>query len=92
MRKRHNWQHTDEMDATIGVDGRDLLLQHFGSVSNAAGGWHTSDEHFDAISFEDFSDASPVSDLHRGNRWPDGDKVETEETMAENDGVLWRKV
>jgi hypothetical protein len=76
------------MDATTGVDGRDLLFQYFCSVSDAAGCWHTSDENFDATSFEDFSDASPVSDLHWGNRWPDGEKVEPEEAMAEHDGVL----
>ena len=80
------------MDTAIWVDGGNLLLQNPGSICHAAGGRYTGDEDFYAIGFEDFSDSAPVGDLHRGNGWPDGDKVESEETMAKNDGVLWRKV
>jgi len=83
---------TDEMDALTWKVGRDGLFKDFGTIYGTACGGYASDEDLDAVLGEDVDDAAPVGDLERSDGRADGDRVEAEETVAENDGVFWGEV
>lgn len=65
------------------------MFKDFGAVYGAACSGYASDENLDAIFGEGIDDTAPVSDLEGSDRRADGDKVEAEKAMAENERAFW---
>lgn len=82
----------DQVDFSVGVDLGNALLEDLGAVDGTGGGGDAVDEDFDAAGFEDFFDAAPGGDLERGDGGPEGNGVEAEEAVAEDERVLGRAV
>ena len=78
---------TDEMDGSAGIYLGYACLEDLCTVDRAARGGDTGDEDLGAVLFEDLLDAAPVNDLEGGDGGSDGDRVKTEQAMAEDDGV-----
>jgi hypothetical protein len=80
------------MDLTAGVGALDRLGEDAGAVDGGRRRGHAGDEDVRAGGLEDLLDAAPVRDLEGRDRGADGDLVETEEAVAEDDGILRRLV
>ena len=89
---RREGVHTYEVNCPARIDFFDLLLEDFGSVDGTARGGHASDEHLSAVGLEDLFNTAPVGDLQRCDGGTNSDGVETEETVAEDDGIFGSEV
>lgn len=83
---------TDEMNTPSRVNLGNLLLEYFCSVCGTASGRDASDKDFCAIFLEGLCYTTPMGYLEGCDSEPNGDMVETEKAMAEDDGILRRTI
>lgn len=79
---------SDEVDTPAGIRLGDSLLEDFGAVDGARRSGYAGDEDLCAVRLQHTLDSSPMSDLERSDSRPDGNRVESQQTMTEHDWIF----